>query len=191
LESKAIFTSNWSMKLNTQITNLALIGCTFVPVAIPLVMVTPRAIAQEQKPVAPLLQEVVPQLRQTTTLPILLPSELPPDSQTLYVQAGGEGPSYYVEIGYTPNCSGNACFLGTFMASMEDYGQDGNPITLANGIKGYYLARTCQNCGDTSLSWKQNGVSYLIRYKLSGNTSKEMLVQMMRMANSAIQAGPR
>ncbi|MBD2205428.1 hypothetical protein H6G33_16105 [Calothrix sp. FACHB-1219] len=179
------------MKLNTQLTNLALIGCTLMPVVIPLVMVTPRAIAQEQKPVVPLLQEVLQQLRQTTSLPILLPSELPADSQELYAQGGGEDSSYYVEIGYSPNCSDSACFLGTFMASMEDYGEDGNPITLANGVQGYYLERTCDRCGDTSLTWKQNGVSYLIRYKLSAPTSKEMLVQMMRMANSAIQAGSR
>ncbi|ODG98784.1 hypothetical protein A4S05_07300 [Nostoc sp. KVJ20] len=104
------------MKVNTQITNLALIGCTLMPVAIPLFIGTSSAIAQEQNSVAPLLQEIVPQLRQTTTLPILLPSELPSDSQQLYVQGGGDTSSYYVEIGYTPNCSGSACFLGTFMA---------------------------------------------------------------------------
>ena len=51
------------MKLNKRLTNLALIGFTWMPVAISMVVLTPNAIAQSQEPVAPLLQEVLPQLR--------------------------------------------------------------------------------------------------------------------------------
>jgi hypothetical protein len=179
------------MKLNKRLTNLALIGFTWMPVAISMVVLTPNAIAQSQQPVAPLLQEVLPQLRQITQLPILLPSELPPDTEQLYVGGSADESSYNIWIGYTPDCSGSYCFVGSFIGSTESLGLDGNPITLANGIRGYYLERTCSNCGDSSLSWEQNGVSYLIRYKIPGQTSKEWLEGMMRMANSAIKAGPR
>ncbi len=179
------------MKLNNRLTNLALIGSILMPIAIPMVVLTPSAIAQSPQPVAPLLQEVLPQLRQMTQLPILLPSELPPTTEQLYVAGTAEESSYNIGIGYTPDCSGSYCFVGSFIASTESFGQDGNPITLANGIRGYYLETTCSNCGDSSLSWEQNGVSYLIRYKVPAQTSKQVLEGMMRMANSAIKAGPR
>ncbi len=179
------------MKLNNRLTNLALIGSILMPIAIPMVVLTPSAIAQSQQPVAPLLQEVLPQLRQMTQLPILLPSELPPTTEQLYVAGTAEESSYNIGIGYTPDCSGSYCFVGSFIASTESFGQDGNPITLANGIRGYYLETTCSNCGDSSLSWEQNGVSYLIRYKVPARTSKQVLEGMMRMANSAIKAEPR
>jgi hypothetical protein len=180
------------MKLNKKLTNLALIGFTLMPAAISVTVLMPSAIAQEQKSVAPLLQEVLPQLRQLTRLPILLPSELPPETEQLYVEGSASELSYDIEIAYdAPDCSGSACMVGSFSASTESFGLDGNPITLANGIRGYYLERTCLNCGDSSLSWEQNGVSYLIRYNVPGQTSKEWLEGMMRMANSAIQAGSR
>ena len=179
------------MTLNKKLSHLALIGFTLMPVTVSLAVLTPSAIAQSQQPVAPLLQEVLHQLRQITQLPILLPSELPPDTEQLYVAGSADESSYNIGVGYTPDCSGNYCFVGSFIASTESFGQDGNPITLANGIRGYYLETTCSNCGDSSLSWEQNGVSYLIRYKIPGQTSKEWLKGMMRMANSAIKAGSR
>lgn len=179
------------MTLNKKLTNLALIGFALMPVTIPMAVLTPNAIAQQQKPLAPILQGVLPQLRQMTRLPILLPSELPPTTEQLYVGASAEESSYSLEIGYQPGCSGNACMAGSFFASTESFGRDGKSITLANGIRGYYLERTCTNCGDSSLSWEQNGVSYLIRYKVPARTSKQVLEGMMRMANSAIKAGPR
>jgi hypothetical protein len=178
------------MTLNKKLMNLALIGFALMPVTIPMAVLTPSAIAQSQQPVAPLLQEVLPQL-QITQLPILLPSELPPDTEQLYVGGSADESSYNIWIGYTPDCSGSYCFVGNFIASTESLGLDGNPITLANGIRGYYLETTCSNCGDSSLSWEQNGVSYLIRYKVPGQTNKAWLEGTMGMANSAIKAGPR
>ncbi|MBW4548772.1 MAG: hypothetical protein KME25_30855 [Symplocastrum torsivum CPER-KK1] len=179
------------MKLNKRLTNLVLIGLTLMPVTIQMAVLTPNAIAQEQNPVAPILQEVLPQLRQMSQLPILLPSELPPETERLYVGGSAGESSYNIEIGYTPDCSGSACMVGSFSASTESFGRDGNPITLVNGIRGYYLETTCPICGDSSLSWEQNGVSYLIRYKVPAQTSKQVLEGMMRMANSAIKAGAR
>lgn len=76
------------MTLNKKLTNLALIGFALMPVTIPMAVLTPSAIAQSQQPVAPLLQEVLPQLRQMTQLPILLPSELPPTTEQLYKVPG-------------------------------------------------------------------------------------------------------
>lgn len=69
------------MKFNKRLTNLAMLGFTWMPVAIPMAVLTPSAIAQQQKSVAPPLQAVLPQLRQMTRLPILLPSELPPTTE--------------------------------------------------------------------------------------------------------------
>lgn len=179
------------MKLNKKLTNLALISLTLIPVAIPLVILTPRAIAQEQQPVAPLLKEVLPELRKMTRLPILLPTELPPTEEQLYVGGSAGEQSYNLKIGYTPDCSGSACMVGSLSGSTDNSSLDGNAITLASGIRGYYLETTCSICGDSSLTWEQNGVSYLIRYKVPGQTSKQVWEGMMRMANSAIQAGPR
>jgi hypothetical protein len=174
-----------------KLANLALIALVLMPIAIVSTVITQIAIAETQESVAAELQDILPTLRQKTNLPILLPSKLPPDSEQLYVQESADESSYSVEIGYAPECSGSACFLGMFSASKESNGQDGDPITLANGIRGYFLEVTCSTCGDSLLSWTQNGVSYLIRYKVAGETRQQVLEEMMRMANSAIQAGPR
>ncbi|MEH1838216.1 MAG: hypothetical protein V7L20_05525 [Nostoc sp.] len=93
------------MKVNIQIINLALIGYTLMSVAIPLFIGTPSAIAQEENPIAALLQEIVPQLRQTTTLPILLPSELTPDSQQLYAHVAIEIGTFLTLAGLTQELS--------------------------------------------------------------------------------------
>ncbi|MGQ4648853.1 hypothetical protein [Lyngbya aestuarii] len=55
------------MKLNKRLTNLALIGFTSISVSIQMAILMPSAIAQSQEPVAPLVQEVLPQLRQVST----------------------------------------------------------------------------------------------------------------------------
>ncbi len=179
------------MKLG-KLANIALVAFTLMPVTIASSIIIPSAVAQSSRQsVATELQGILPELRQNTNLPILLPGNLPSDSEQLYVQQFVSKSSYSVEIGYTPECSGSACFVGHFSASRESYSQDGSPITLAKGIKGYFLEVTCSRCGDSSLTWKQNGVSYLIRYKVQAETRQQILDEMMRMANSAIKAGPR
>ncbi|GJD16387.1 hypothetical protein RIVM261_013430 [Rivularia sp. IAM M-261] len=179
------------MKLR-KLANAALVAFVLMPVTIASPITTPSAIAQSStQSVANELQGALSELRQNTDLPILLPAKLPSDSEQLYVQQFADKSSYSVEIGYTPECSGSACFVGSFSASRESYGQEGDTITLAKGIKGYFLEVTCSHCGDSSLTWKQNGVSYQIRYKVQVETRKQVLNEMLRMANSAIKAGPR
>lgn len=133
-------------------------------------------------------QNLLPQLRQKTRIPILLPSQISPETETIYItEALATQSSYDIFLGYTPNCTEKHCFLGSFHASRNnDLDIEGQPASLANGITGYYKERACMNCGDSSIGWRQNGVSYLIHYKVSRPFSPADLMQQL--ANSAIQS---
>ena len=180
-----------TIKSKIKFINLTLIGTILMPFATILIGITPKTFAQAQSSIAPVLQNILPQLRQETRLPILLPNSLPQTTEQLYIGGSVAEDYYMVEVGYTPKCYGMACMAGSFSASLENYGLDGNPITLKNGIKGYFQDPTCPMCSDTSLSWRQNGVVYTFRYKVPGQTTKQRLEAMLQMANSAIEAGPR
>lgn len=57
-------------------------------------------------------------------------------------------------------------------------------VTLANGIKGYFIPYVCgANCDDSKVIWEQNGYRYLVGLKRG---DKKTVIEM---ANSAIKNG--
>jgi hypothetical protein len=146
------------------------------------------------------------QLQAKTRVSLLLPAYVPKEDYPLYVTVNiAEPERYELTIGATEDCSGgNYCRYGTVSGQKvtsstpsveEEYAFLNDPqyqpterspermgrVTLANGIKGYFIPYVCgANCDDSKVIWEQNGDRYLVGLKRG---DKKTVVEM---ANSAI-----
>lgn len=131
---------------------------------------------------------ILPELQQKTKLNPLLPGYIPEDeSAPIYAIVESVNPAnYQIILGFTEDCTGGtACRLGTISAeatTSETAPLAGEPVSLANGITGYFIDADCSgaNCSDSTLSWEQNGDRHTVGIKAG---KQETLVKM---ANSAI-----
>lgn len=150
-------------------------------------------------PVAPALRAVAAKLHARTTLPVLLPSVLPivrVAGKPLYSSVSTTGRSWSVELGLAPGCNGaNACsagFLGAVRSAHGPTAADGRRVTLHRGVTGRYRALSCgASCSPPSITFRTAGVTVTYQLKLDlrrGDTDRAALV---RVANSALDAGPR
>ena len=148
-----------------------------------------QLIAQQSKTSSyPVFKSILPKLKQKTQIKILLPKFIP--------ESDGENPiyaiieaatqkKYEILLGFSPNCTGGtACRLGIVSAeavTRKTPRLTGKPVSLAKGITGYFVDFTCgANCSDATLTWRQQGVQYIVGIKAGDRTS------LVKMANSAI-----
>ncbi len=147
------------------------------------------------EPVAELFRSTLSKLKQTTNLPILLPSKLPSALRLKMhievVDASGEANRYYVFLLSPCRCSANAF-------DAENGGKlelaelpSAKAVLLAKGITGYFKPSTCGgSCSTVQLEWQYRGVLYRTEFQ-PGRDAGEDEVNLLTMANSAIAAGPR
>lgn len=135
----------------------------------------------------PVFNPVLPSLKNQTQIPVILPKYVPASEGTTPVYATLEtaDPSHYsIILGFTENCNGGtACRLGTISAEPRttETAPTGEPVSLANGITGYFTEATCgANCSDATVSWEQNGNVYTVGIKAGKQAT------LVEMANSAI-----
>lgn len=133
---------------------------------------------------APILSD----LENKTGLPVLLPSWLPEEKETSPVFAiptEVSASGYQVLLAFSADCNGgNACRWGELSGQMGPLTapEGGESITLAQGIKGYFVPATCgANCSDAVVMWEHSGGNYSVGLKAG---DKEELIEM---ANSAIR----
>ena len=96
---------------------------------------------------------------------------------------------YSLTIGAAKNCNGaSVCGIANFSATLGETVQPrGRKVKLKQGLKGRYLKSTCgANCSFPSISWFQSDALYTIEFKESRGKGN-----MVKLANSAIKAGPR
>lgn len=156
-----------------------------------------------------IFRPALPQLQAKTRVPLQLPAYVPQEDYPLYVTVNTAQPEQYeLTIGATEDCSGgNYCRYGTVSGQRitsstpsveEEYAFLNDPqyqpterspekmgrVTLANGIKGYFIPYVCgANCDDSKVIWEQNDYRYLVGLKRG---DKKTVVEM---ANSAIKNG--
>jgi len=141
---------------------------------------------------------MVPKIRRTT-LPILLPQpfQVGYDGQ-VYLSADADANRYSVSLAAVPDCGGaNACSIG-FIGAERVTPHEALPfetiVTLTKGIKGSFKPLTCgASCSPPEIAWIQNGVMYSIQLKGigSGTDDASVMAELIKIANSAIAAGPR
>jgi hypothetical protein len=119
-------------------------------------------------------------------VPLLLPTYLPQRRVYVWVETAVPG-HYALTVDYTPDCRGaDACTIGDLDGVRHATGKlDGRRIRLAHGITGYFVPFSCgASCGDSTLSFDWKGYRYT--FGLHAGAKPPLL----KMANSALQAGP-
>jgi hypothetical protein len=131
------------------------------------------------------------QVKQVTTLPILLPRTMPlGGTYRLYASGNATRHSYALSLAAASNCRGaNACFVAEFDG--ERGGKlPGKPnVRLAAGDPALYHPVGCgASCTPASFWFTHGSVLYSVQVKDLPKGDRAILI---RMANQAIAAGPR
>ena len=143
-----------------------------------------------------IFNEIVPLLRQKSSVPLRLPEYVPYSDDkeaALYGILDVAGPDgYSIQLAWTKDCEGgNACHVGYIGGSKipPSHPTDRHivPVTLTGGIKASFVDFDCgAHCDDASLTWTEGDFHYEISLKAGD------MKALVRMANSAIRgAGPR
>jgi hypothetical protein len=129
-------------------------------------------------------------VKSKSDIPVRLPTRVssPRPASEVYgtVERVRDG-RYHLALGVGRGChEATACFIASFFAQR---GMAPDPdlrrVDLARGIVGRYRPIRCgASCAAAAVQWRQGGVAYEIQYKGKRR-------QMVRLANSAINAGPR
>ncbi|MBW4454581.1 MAG: hypothetical protein KME55_18755 [Nostoc indistinguendum CM1-VF10] len=143
---------------------------------------------QSQTQLHPVFKSILPKLKQKTQIKILLPKFIPESDEENPIYAIIEAATqkkYEILLGFSPDCNGaSACRLGVVSAesvTRKTPCMTGKRISLAKGITGYFVDFTCgAGCSDATLTWRQQGVQYVVGLKAGDRTS------LVKMANSAI-----
>jgi hypothetical protein len=136
----------------------------------------------------PVFQSVVPQIRKTTKIPVLLPKEIPAaqGELKLYATVQAATPQKYgVLLGYIPNCNGGtACRYGEITGEAVTTKTPlitGKAIFLRQGVTAYFSPTKCgANCSDAVVMWRQKGIQYSVGIKAAQQAD------VVKMANSLI-----
>ncbi|HYX18901.1 MAG TPA: hypothetical protein VE944_32035 [Nostoc sp.] len=146
-------------------------------------------IAQQSKTLShPVFKSILPKLKQKTQIRILLPKFIPESDGENPIYATIEAVTqkkYEILLGFSPDCNGSsACRLGVVSAeavTRKTPRLTGKPVSLTKGITGYFVDFSCgAGCSDATLTWRQQGVQYVVGVKAGERTS------LIKMANSAI-----
>jgi len=151
----------------------------------------------ESAPVAKILRPAFHKIKDQAGAPIFLPSKLPPSvnvNDIRVVDWEGAPDGWKVSLYYKEGC-GDDCFVGYFEAKRgEEVSSDevDKVAPLANGIKGFYTARSCGgSCAPPQISWVYKGALYTIQFKVNNKTKRQDEAEIIALANSAIQGGAR
>lgn len=157
------------------------------------------AVAAAPASVAPALKGTLTKLKAETTLPVYLPSTFPVErygKRPLYPVVSTTKTSWGVDLGLVPDCNGaNVCstgFLGAVKTARPLTNADGRYKVTLHGTTGRYRPLSCgASCSPPSITFRAGGVNTTFQLKLvlkKGETDRQVLT---RLANQALDAGPR
>ena len=141
-----------------------------------------------------LYQPILADLKAQTKIPILLPTVFGSNvTQKLYpILSDTNDTEYTVNLNFTPDCVGHACYYGQVFGLTDDGTNSKNILTgdttvdLTNDITGYFTDYSCgASCSDSRLAWESDD-GYM--YVLSINSGLQD--DMVKMANAMITLGP-
>ncbi len=168
-------------------------GLLIVPMLLAAVPMSGLATGPTTEPVdtVTVLGDLLPNVVADSGVPVRIPDTLPIDAtlENLFATGAGRRRGYDFGIAGAPDCGGaNACTYGYLSARLGARLGDRPNVTLTGGIRGVFRPLSCgASCSPPAVLWRQGGVRYEIQLKaVPGNRR-----QFIRLANSAITAGPR
>lgn len=134
-------------------------------------------LATAQKSLADIVfpaREIVEQLEGQTSVPILLPSQLPfYEDDPLYFQVEANQDSYRIDLNYTPDCLGTPCYIGSISAErngqattpwLENPRNEFKEIQLANDTQGIFYNGCGAYC-TALVEWQDGDILYRVSLK--------------------------
>lgn len=157
-----------------------------------------HAEADAHRPLPKVFASVLTGLKAKTRVPVLLPAELPkPFRDAKNAVADDVTPNEYAVVLYYELGIGQAGFAASFAGENHPkYSPAELPnvsrVRLARGIIGFFRPVSCGgSCAPANLWW-QKGPLYQVQLDLPATLSDKAQQRIiMRLANSAIMAGPR
>lgn len=160
------------------------------PVPKPINSPKPKPVPTPPPPIKanPVFQSVVPQIRKTTKIPVLLPKEIPipQTGSPLYATVDTVTPQkYIVLLEEVPNCNRViGCRYGAVVGeavTSKTPRMLGKAIFLRKGVTAYFSASICAaNCSDAVIMWRQKGLQYSIGIRAAQQ------IDVVKIANSFV-----
>jgi|SRR5215210_5560837 len=138
-----------------------------------------------------LVEKPLVAVKQATTIPVLLPSQITVDLRRLYSEGRGRTNRYEFELGAVRDCgTATACYVAGFRGRRGGKPSATRKVALRGGRTGYYRPTRCgASCAAPSIEWVQRGVLYQIEAKIGTQRTERRI--LTRLANSAIRNGAR
>jgi hypothetical protein len=140
-----------------------------------------------------LFEKNLPNVKTKSGIDVFLPSRLRVFTKASRVRprAVARDGSYDLQLGIGRRCNGaNVCFVASFTGTRGEEPALGRRVRLDDGHRGYWKDITCgASCSPAEIQWVENDVLYTIATK--GVTEKNVKRTLVKLANSAINAGPR
>lgn len=154
----------------------------------------PAGAAVRQLEPARAFRRQVERIKSFTALPVLLPDRVAidvPRSHGIEARWTARRASWTLSLGIGPRCGGaNACFVGAFSADRGGRPSLPRRVRLHGGVTGYFKPTSCgASCSPPELQWVRRGVLYDLQFREAGRGTDR--AKLVRLANSALAAGPR
>lgn len=173
------------------------LACLICVVGIPYPAQISPGTPKPQSRLMKVFSGAMPALRQKTSVPVRIPTEVPgldAENNLYAIVKSADETGYTVVLGTTPDCGGqHVCSYGTLIGTtrplneIDDYGftdRHRTRVKLWKGISGYFYDSVCgAYCSDSLIVWTEGKYSYIIGLKAERQSS------MIKIANSAIRAG--
>ena len=159
--------------------------------AVALLLLLPSAAPAKTVDLPTLFQDVLPEVKEKTEAPVLLPQRYRSDSEGNFPSGEGRRRGYTLSIAAVQNCGdATACFVATFGAQRGEDPHYTRTVRLIGGRTGYFKPLTCgASCSPPAIEWVEDDVLYWIQ--AHAGTKRQEKKRLRQMANSAIRHGAR
>jgi hypothetical protein len=159
--------------------------------ALAALLLLPAAAAARTIDLPETFEELLVQAKDQTEVPILLPQTYTTDAQTFFESGSFARKRYTFSLSAGHGCGGaTACFIADFAAKRGAKPHYTRKVRLRGGRTGFFKPLTCgASCSPPVIEWRRAGVLYWIQ-ATAGNKRQEKR-RLVKMANSALQHGPR
>jgi hypothetical protein len=162
-----------------------------VLLAVALLLLAPAAAPARTLDLPDLFEDVLPEVKEKTEVPVLLPQRYRSDSERNVPSGKGRRRGYTLSIAAVRGCGGaTACFVADFSAKRGEDPHYTRKVKLTGGRTGYFKPLTCgASCSPPVIEWVEDDVLYWIQAQ--AGTKRQEKKRLRRMANSAIRHGAR
>jgi hypothetical protein len=159
--------------------------------AVAILLLAPSVASAKVIGLPKLFEDVLPQVKAKTEVPVLLPQSYVSDAKRHVPSGSGRKRGYTLSIAAIRNCGGaTACFIADFSAQRGEDPHFTRKVDLIRGHTGFFKPLTCgASCSPPMIEWVVDDVLYSIQ--AHAGTEQQERNRLRKMANSAIRRGPR